>query len=320
MMKPRNLLPRVVSSFWRVGIFLGFTTLLSASCRLAAFQLSYSLSVVFIHSSSILHFQVLSPSYLLSLFSRSLSSRFSPYISRMKSKPDLSLDFSSIGCRIRSKKERSSVGSSESMDFSGSSLDLTAEVENLSRKVVDLGPSSAEVCEFPLVGPLSSIGVNEVANWRAKYHLSDDVVIRIPGPIDRFSDFEVDEVPVYEVFFESGFRDQVPSLVAKVSEALEISPGQLNPPSWRTLTALQNLGDREGLTIGVAEVLHSYAITRLNGGERRYHLHPRGRELPVQEITKKNRKRVPAFDGRWTEKFAFMYLPGFSPVWCTAGG
>ncbi|KAH0858974.1 hypothetical protein HID58_087235, partial [Brassica napus] len=125
---------------------------------------------------------VLSPSYLLSLFSRSLSSRFSPYISRMKSKPDLSLDFSSIGCRIRSKKERSSVGSSESMDFSGSSLDLTAEVENLSRKVVDLGPSSAE------------------------------------------------------------------------------------------------------------------------------------------EITKKNRKRVPAFDGRWTEKFAFMYLPGFSPLWCTAGG
>ncbi|KAF2570058.1 hypothetical protein F2Q70_00003588 [Brassica cretica] len=228
----------------------------------------------------------------------SLREQFSLYISRMKSKPDLALEFSSIGGRIRSKKERSSVGSSESMDFSGSLLDLTAEVENLSRKVVDLGPSSAEVCEFPPVGPLSSIGVNEVANWRAKYHLSDDVVIRIPGPIDRVSDFEVDEVPVYEVFFESGFRDQVPSLVAKVSEALEISPGQLNPPSWRNLTALQNLGDLEGLTVGVAEVLHS--------------------ELPVQEITKKNRKRVPAFDGRWTEKFAFMYLPGFSPVWCTA--
>ncbi|KAF3562352.1 hypothetical protein DY000_02015482 [Brassica cretica] len=188
---------------------------------------------------------VLSPSYLLSLFSRSISSRFSPYISRMKSKPDLALDFSSIGGRIRSKKERSGFGSSESMDSSGSSLDLTSEVENLSRKVVDLAPSSAEVCEFPPVGPLSSIGVNEVSNWRAKYHLSDDVVIRIPGPIERVSDFEVDEVPVYEVFFESGFRDQVPSLVVKVSEALEISLGQLNPPSWRTLTALQNLGELE---------------------------------------------------------------------------
>ncbi|KAL0645884.1 hypothetical protein Bca4012_044175 [Brassica carinata] len=174
----------------------------------------------------------------------------------MKSKPDLALDFSSIGGRIRSKKERSVVGSSESMDSSGSSLDLTSEVENLSRKVVDLAPSSAEVCEFPPVGPLSSIGVNQVTNWRAKYHLSDDVVIRIPGPIERVLDFEVDEVLVYEVFFESGFRDQVPSLVVKVSEALEISPGQLSPPSWRTLTALQNLGDLEGLTVGVAEVLH----------------------------------------------------------------
>ena len=63
MMKPWNSLPRVPSSLWHVGIFLGFTTLLSASCRLAAFQLSFSLYVVFIRSSSILHFQVLSPSH-----------------------------------------------------------------------------------------------------------------------------------------------------------------------------------------------------------------------------------------------------------------
>ncbi|KAF2575039.1 hypothetical protein F2Q70_00002753 [Brassica cretica] len=214
----------------------------------------------------------------------------------MKSKPDLALDSSSIGGRVRSKKQRSGVGPSESMDSSGSSLDRTAEVENPSRDVVDLAPPSAEVGEFPPMGPLSSIGVDEVANWRAKYHLSDDVVIRIPGPIDRVSDFEVDKVPVYKGFFESGFRDRVLSLVAK------------------------NLGDHEGLSIGVAEVLYSYAITQLNGGERRYLLHPRGEELPDQEITKKDRKRVPAFDGRWTEKFAFMYLTGFSTVWCTASG
>ncbi|KAF2564588.1 hypothetical protein F2Q70_00014833 [Brassica cretica] len=67
-------------------------------------------------------------------------------------------------------------------------------------------------------------------------------------------------------------------------------------------------------------VLHSYAITLLHGGEQRYHFHPRGGELPVQEIVKKERKRLPVFDGRWTEKFAFMYLPGFSTVWCTASG
>ena len=149
----------------------------------------------------------------------------------MKSKPELTLDSSSIGGRVRSKKQRSGVGPSESMNSSGSSLDLTVEVENLSCEVIDPAPPSAEVGEFPPMGPPSSIGVDEVANWQAKYHLSDDVVIRIPGPIDTVLDFEVDEVPVYEGFFESGFRDRVPSLVVKVSEALEISPGQLNPPS-----------------------------------------------------------------------------------------
>ncbi|KAF3606669.1 hypothetical protein DY000_02048809 [Brassica cretica] len=192
--------------------------------------------------------------------------RFS--IFRMKSKPNLALDSFSIGGRVRSKKHRSRVGPSESTD-------------------------SSEVDRFLPVGPLSSIGVEEVANWRAKYYLSDDVVIRISGPIDRVSDFEAEEVLVYEGFFESGFRDRVPSQVAKVSETLEISPGQLNPPSWSILIAMQNLGDLEDLTIGITEVLYSYAISPLNGGEQRYHLHTHGRELPVQEIQKKERKHHP---------------------------
>ncbi|KAF2613919.1 hypothetical protein F2Q70_00011775 [Brassica cretica] len=195
---------------------------------------------------------------------------------------------------------------------------LAAEVENPTCVVSEATSPAVKAYRFHPVGPLLILGVEEVANWREKYHLSDDIAIRIPGPIDRVSDFEVDEVPVYEGFFESGFRDRVPSLVEKVSEALEISPGQLNPPSWMILIAMQNLGDLEGLTIGVTDVWYSYAISPLNGGEWRYHLHPRGRELPVQEILKKERKRHPVFDGRWTEKFAFMHLLGFSYVWRAA--
>ncbi|KAH0893185.1 hypothetical protein HID58_055614, partial [Brassica napus] len=169
-------------------------------------------------------------------------------------RPDLALDSSSIGGRVRSKKQRSGAGPSESVDTSSSSLDLTAEVENPSRTIDSSdGPSFVD-----------RSGRSRI--WRVKYHLPDDVIIRIPGTVDRVSDLEVDEVPVYEGFFESGFRDRVPSLLAKVSEAkvseaLEISPGQLNPPSWRILIALQNLGNLEGLTIRVAEVLYSYAIT-----------------------------------------------------------
>ncbi|KAF3541768.1 hypothetical protein F2Q69_00023307 [Brassica cretica] len=52
----------------------------------------------------------------------------------MKSKPDLALDSSSIGGRVRSKKQRSGIGPSELMDSSGSSLDLTAEVKILAAR------------------------------------------------------------------------------------------------------------------------------------------------------------------------------------------
>ena len=83
---------------------------------------------------------------------------------------------------------------------------------------------------------------------------------------------------------------------------------------------MQNLGELECLIIGVAEVLYSYSISLLNGGEGRYHLHTRNRELTVQEISKNERKRHPVFDSRWTERFAFMGLPGFSPLWPLAGG
>ncbi|KAG2275799.1 hypothetical protein Bca52824_058354 [Brassica carinata] len=153
----------------------------------------------------------------------------------------------------------------------------------LSRVAVESTPPAAEGARLSPVGPLSVIGVEEVAGWREKYEIPDDVDIR-------------------------------------VLESLEISPGQLNPPSWSALIAMQNLGDLEGLVIGVAEVLYSYSISPLNDGEGRYHLHPHNRELPVREISKNERKRHRVFDSRWTEKFAFMHLPGFSPVWRLAGG
>ena len=169
------------------------------------------------------------------------------------------------------------------------------------------------------VGPVSEIGVEEVAFWRQKFLLSENLVIRIPGPFDTVSDFKAGEVPVYEGFFESGFRDQVPSLTAEVSRAVNISPGQLNPPAWRILIAMQNLGDLEGLVVGVAEVLYCYSVSPVNGGERSYHLHPHGRMFPVQELSRSEKKHHPVFEGNWASKFAFMPLPGFSSTWRTAG-
>ena len=117
------------------------------------------------------------------------------------------------------------------MDSSDLSLDLTSEIEGLSRTAVESAPPAAEAGRLSPVGPFSVIGVEEVAGKREKYEIPDEVDIRVLGPVDRVSNFDVDEVLVYEGFFEPGFRGRVPSSVAKVSESLEISPGQLNPPS-----------------------------------------------------------------------------------------
>ncbi|KAH0872002.1 hypothetical protein HID58_069364 [Brassica napus] len=215
----------------------------------------------------------------------------------------LSPDSSSIGSRVRSSKVKDAVAPSVSMDSSDSSLDLTVEVEDPKAIVARNVSPVAEGNLYLPIGSPSVIGVEEVANWRMKYNLPADIIIRVPSPEDIVSDFGVDEVPVYEGYFESGFRDRVPSLVAKISETLEISP------------ALQNLGDLQGLIIGVAEVLCSCFVSPLSGSEWRYYLHPRGKEPPVREVPKRERKRFPAFTGNWTEKFAFMRLPGFLPIW-----
>lgn len=147
----------------------------------------------------------------------------------MKDKSDSALGSSSIGSRVRSKN-KVGVELRESMDSSDLSLDLTSEIESLNHAAIKGTSPAAEAERFPPVGPLSIIGAEELASWREKYQLSEDVVIRIPGPIDWVLDFDVEEVPVYKGFFESGFRDRVPSLVARVSESLEISPSQVNPP------------------------------------------------------------------------------------------
>ncbi|KAH0866906.1 hypothetical protein HID58_073928, partial [Brassica napus] len=183
---------------------------------------------------SIFEFQLVSSSDACKAF---LGSSL-PSAPEMRTESGLSPDSSSISSRVRSSRVR--VAPTDSMDSFDSSLNLTAKVGN-PEAIVTRRSSPVGGSQYPPIGPPSVIGAEEVVVWRKKYELPDNIVIRVPDPEDRVSDFGVDEIPVYEGYFASGFRDQVPSLVAKISETLEISPGQLNPPAWRTLIALQNL-------------------------------------------------------------------------------
>ena len=71
--------------------------------------------------------------------------------------------------------------------------------------------------------------------------------------------------------------------------------------------------------IGVAEVLFSYSVVPFDSAEWRCYLHPRSKEPPVREVPMKERKKLLAFEGNWTENFAFSHLPGFSATWQLEG-
>ncbi|KAF3562168.1 hypothetical protein DY000_02016058 [Brassica cretica] len=106
----------------------------------------------------------------------------------------------------------------------------------------------------------------------------------------------------------------IPTLVVRMCSLFEISPSKLNPPAWRILIAIENLGDLEYLSFGINEVLFAYHLPPLNGGEGRFHLlHRSG--LPIGEEIPKSDRKGTVFNKKWHERYVFMMLPGFSYLW-----
>ncbi|KAF3585429.1 hypothetical protein F2Q69_00030744 [Brassica cretica] len=107
------------------------------------------------------------------------------------------------------------------------------------------------------------IGAEEVAIWRKKYELPDDVAIRVPDPKDRVSDFGVDEVPNYEGYFPSGFRDQIPSLWRRV----EISPSLAATENVSLRSQLKNREEELNDLKDAAETFEAEKAMALNGAK-----------------------------------------------------
>ncbi|KAJ4876031.1 Uncharacterized protein Rs2_41049 [Raphanus sativus] len=123
-----------------------------------------------------------------------------------------------------------------------------------------------------------------------------------------------EEIAIYEVFFESGFRGDVPSLIVSLCNYFHISLSQLNPPAWCILIAIQNLGDEEGLAFGANEVLFAYHLGPINGHEGHFHLRPRSGLPIVKELPKTDRKGLTLVKN-WPERYVFVTLPGSHYQW-----
>ncbi|CDY25240.1 BnaC02g30160D [Brassica napus] len=166
----------------------------------------------------------------------------------------------------------------------------------------------------PLVGPASSVGEDELAEWRGRYSLPYSVILRVPTREERASSYIPGEISVYEAFFDSSLRGTIPALIVGLCNLFEISPSKLNPPAWRILIATENLGDLEYLSLGINEFLFAYHLAPLNGGEGRFHLRPRS-GLPIVEELRKSDWKGLVFNKKWQERYAFMMFPGSSYRW-----
>ncbi|CAH8328550.1 unnamed protein product [Eruca vesicaria subsp. sativa] len=136
-----------------------------------------------------------------------------------------------------------------------------------------------------MVGPASSVKGGDLVKWKNDYLLSSSAVLRVPDSMGR-----PEEIFIYEAFFESGFREDIPSLITDLCDFFRISPSQLNPLAWRILIAIQNSSHEECLPLGVDEVLFAYHLAPINGGEGRFHLWPRSGLPIIEEFPKNDRK------------------------------
>ena len=164
------------------------------------------------------------------------------------------------------------------------------------------------------MGPASSVGEDELADWRNRYSLPPFVTLQVPASEERASSYIPEEIVIYEAFFDTVLRGVIPTLVVRMCSLFEISPSKLNPPAWRILIAIENLGDLEYLPFCINEVLFAYHLAPLNGGEGRFHLlHRSG--LPIGEEIPKSDRKGPVFNKKWHERYVFIMLPGFSYRW-----
>ncbi|KAL0864682.1 hypothetical protein Bca101_043800 [Brassica carinata] len=118
---------------------------------------------------------------------------------------------------------------------------------------------------------------------RKKYGILPSVGMRCSSEYERVPDGGENKVAVFEAYLEAGFQGIIPSLVAEVSLYFGFCPSQLTPLTWRTLMAIQVLGEFHGFSIGVHEVLYLYYFSPLASRPGFYHLHSHDSAPLVEE-------------------------------------
>ncbi|KAF3561252.1 hypothetical protein DY000_02014274 [Brassica cretica] len=136
--------------------------------------------------------------------------------------------------------------------------------------------------------------------------------MRCPSEFEQATDGGSDEIAIYEAYLEAGFRVGIPSIVVEASSFFGFCPSQLTPQTWRTLMAIQVLGEFHGFIVGVHEILYSYYFAPLVSKPGFYHLRSRD-GTPLVEEPSRGIKGNYLFGDDWDKRYLLLKIPGSSP-------
>lgn len=119
------------------------------------------------------------------------------------------------------------------------------------------------------------------------------VGMRNPTEFERIPDGGAGEVAVYVAYLEAGFLGVILSLIGEVSSFFGLCPSQLTPLTWRTLMAIQVLGEFHGFSVGVHNILYSYYFAPLTNKAGFYHLRSRDSTPLIEEPSRVSGVTIP---------------------------
>ncbi|KAF2613348.1 hypothetical protein F2Q70_00011917 [Brassica cretica] len=168
-------------------------------------------------------------------------------------------------------------------------------------------------------GPRSGIQEGDLANMPRKNVIHPSVGMRSPTEFKRAPDGGASEIAIYEAYLEPGFRGIIPSLIGEISSFFGLCPSLLTPLTWRTLMAIQVLGELHGFSVGVHEILYSYYFAPLVNKVGFYHLRSRDGTPLIEEPSRGIGCNYP-FGDDWRNRYVFVKIQepvGFPTSWRT---
>ncbi|KAH0942295.1 LOW QUALITY PROTEIN: hypothetical protein HID58_001932 [Brassica napus] len=178
-----------------------------------------------------------------------------------------------------------------------SSIDLAADVESLKPMAISTMPSR--------IGPPSVIGKDDIREWRKRYSLRDDAILQVPSLGNQDSDFGVDEMIGYEALFKSGFKDNIPSLVATIFEYNMVNSILTLGGIFKLFKILASSRILLWRSMKFSSPIMCILLTEAKEGST---------IILGVELLKGDRKRHVS-DKKWAERFAFMNPPGYYTLW-----